>query len=113
MSFLHDIRSQSFRTRFVMFALSVTTTVSLVGVLWFDSLEHDMYVLLNSEEEYQTKFLAAKQQVEQPTLLAYVGSGFENLQAAIYGLLNIEGDAEGAGEKDGGKVYLLPLSGER
>lgn len=113
MPLFHDIRSQPKHVRHIMFILSVMTAVSLVGVIWYGSFEHDLYVLLNSEKEYQEKFLAVKEQVQEPTLMAYIGESFQALQAGIYGLLNLQSDTPDAKNKGESKVHLLPLSGER
>lgn len=111
---LKDIQNQPQHIREIMFGLSVVTTVSLVGMLWFNSFQNDMYVLLNPEEANTEKFLA---QENQESLFGNLAGTFSDLGAA---LSDVFGSDEPAGQKDpvvektsADKVYLLPLSEEK
>ena len=111
---LKDIQNQPQHIREIMFGLSVVTTVSLVGMIWFSSFQNDMYALLNPEEANTEKFLA---QENQKSLFGNLAGTFSDLGAALSGIL---GSDEPPAQKDSGvekasadKVYLLPLSEEK
>ncbi len=111
---LKDIQNQPQHVREIMFGLSVVTTVSLVGMIWFHSFQNDMYVLLNPEEANTEKFLA---QENQKSLFGNLAGTFSDLGAALSGIL---GSDEPDPQKElrvektsADKVYLLPLSEEK
>ena len=111
MSFFEDIRKQPQHIREIMFGLCVTTTVSLVGMVWFNSFQKDMYALLNPEEVQQEKFLA---QENQKSLFGNLNKTLGDIKSTMTGFWGADGSGSKAGggvEKKGiNKVYLLPLS---
>jgi hypothetical protein len=76
MSLLEDIRKQPRHIREAMFALSVVTTVSLVGVLWFQSFEKTLYVTMNPEPQKQEQFFVERG-LNQPSLMGNIGGAFQ------------------------------------
>lgn len=108
---LKDIQSQPQYVREIMFGLSVITTVSLVGMIWFHSFQKDMYALLNPEEMNTQKFIA---QENQKSLFGNLSGTFSDLGAALSGILGSDKPAAqkqiGVEKASTDKVYLLPLS---
>ena len=114
MSFFEDVRKQPQHIREIMFGLCVVTTVSLVGMIWFNSFQEDMYALLNPEEAQQEKFLA---QENQKSLFGNLSKTLGDIKSTVSGFWGSEGPGGKAGsgvEKiETNKVYLLPLSEEK
>lgn len=115
MSILEEIRKQPQHIRETMFALSVITTLSLVGVVWYNSFQKDFYALLNPEEVLEEKNLAEK---DPESLFSDIGKSFTDVKAMFSGMLNggnedIKPAESGNRQKDNDRVYLLPLSGGR
>ena len=109
MALIHDIRNQPRHIRKLMFGLSVITTVSLVGMIWFNSFQNNMYALLNPAEENpdQSQFAQAPQ-VKSP--LASMKDAFKSAGASIMGLFGSEKDAEIQPTPFEGKARSFPLS---
>jgi hypothetical protein len=109
MSLLHEIRSQSRPVRMALWGLSVFTTLSIAGFLWFTSVERQMFMALHTDPEEQQTFLA-RQEERAPKPLAAMSKALGSLSARI-------GDFVGFSREEGfdrpdqqDKVYLLPLS---
>lgn len=107
-----------------MFGLSVVTTISLVGMVWYNSFEKNLYVLLNPGENADQRFLAENETV--PSLFGSMGQIGKDLKATFYNIFNLTGDdkkdlpagqagsvVESMKSNDSGKVYALPISEER
>src|SRR3989344_6802393 len=92
MSFLEELRRQPRHHREIMFGLSVVTTISLVGMVWYNSFEKNLFVLLNPEESKDQRFLAETQTV--PSLLGNISETGKNLKATFYDLFNLTNDDE-------------------
>lgn len=120
MSFLDDIRKQPRHHREIMFGLCVITTISLVGMVWYNSFEKNLYVLLNPGENADQRFLAENKAV--PSLLGNISQTGKDLKAAFYDIFssidrligndkkeNVEGDKN----IDSGRVYMLPVSDKK
>ncbi len=132
MSFLDDIRKQPRHHREIMFGLCVVTTISLVGMVWYNSFEKNLYVLLNPGENADQRFLATANSgtvAENKTtssLLGNISQTGKDLKAAFYNIFpSIGGSAFGGNltgndkkdnvientkVNDSGRVYTLPLS---
>lgn len=114
MSFLEDIKKQPQHIREIMFGLCVITTVSLVGMIWFNSFKRDTYALLNPEDVKQERLLA---QENQTSLFGNLSKTFKDISATIssfWGSDSFNSETEQGVEKsDTDKVYLLPLSEEK
>src|SRR3989344_3002114 len=116
MSFLDEIRKQPQHHREIMFGLCVVTTISLVGMVWYNSFQQNLYVLLNPGESIDQKFLAENKDV--PSLLGNIGQTGKDLKAAFYSIFSLGSNdnkdvPEEAGSienTDSGRVYMLPLS---
>jgi len=118
MSFLDDIRKQPQHHREIMFGLCVVTTISLVGMVWYNSFERNLYVLLNPEENADQRFLAEDKSV--PSLLGNISQTGKDLKATFYDIFSSIGGLTGNDEKDiiidnsksndSDKVYTLPVS---
>ena len=117
MSFLDEIRKQPQHHREIMFGLCVITTISLVGMVWYNSFEKNLYVLLNPGETTDQRNFAENKNV--PSLLGDIGRTGQDLKAAFLNILNLTGNdkkdniIENTKVNDSGRVYLLPLSGNK
>ena len=102
MSFLDELRKQPKHHRELMFGLCVVTTFSLVGMVWYNSFEKNLYVLLNPEEVTDQRNLAtanggapSKAGAENknvPSLLGDIGQTGKDLKASFYNIFNLTGD---------------------
>ena len=113
MSFLDEIRKQPQHHREIMFGLCVVTTISLVGMVWYNSFEKNLYVLLNSGENTDQRYLAENKAI--PSLLGDIGKTAQDLKASFYSILNLTGNDKNDIiieniNNDSGRVYTLPLS---
>ncbi len=114
MSFLDEIRKQPKHHREIMFGLCVVTTISLVGMVWYNSFEKNLYVLLNPGDTAGQRYLAENKNV--PSLLGDIGKTAQDLKAAFYNIFNLTGNDKkdnnigNTKPADSGRVYLLPLS---
>lgn len=114
MSFLEEIRRQPHHHREIMFGFCVVTTISLVGMVWYNSFEKNLYVLLNPGESTDQRYLAENKNV--PSLLGDIGETVKDLKASFYSILNLTGNdkkdimIDNTNANDSGKVYMLPLS---
>jgi hypothetical protein len=119
MSFLEEIRKQSHGVRQAIFFLSVIITVSIIGTVWFNSFQKDLYVTLNSEEEYEQKFYAQEDSGRKFPPLEWAGNGLVALRAGMYSLLDFNSsDASGGVDKKSiddreKRVYLFPISQDK
>lgn len=130
MSFFKDIKNQSQATREIMFGFSVIIAVSLAGVVWFNSFQKNMYVMLNPDKETEQKFFAGgnpkfanlydeKKTTDIPSLFSNIGQAGKDLKAAVLNILNVKDNneevtpqaASEAKETINAKAYLLPLAG--
>ena len=117
MSFLDDIRKQPQHHREIMFGLCVVTTISLVGMVWYNSFEKNLYVLLNPGDITDQRNLAENKNV--PSLLGDIGKTGQDLKAAFLNIFNLTGNDKKDNVIDGTKVseptrvYTLPLSEKR
>ena len=126
MSFLDEIRKQPKHHREIMFSLCVVTTVSLVGMVWYNSFEKNLYVLLNPGESANQKFLATAnggapqnavaENKTVPSLLGDIGKTGQDLKAAFLNIFNLTGNdkkdiiIENTTPNDSERVYTLPMS---
>lgn len=114
MSFLEEIRRQPQHHREIMFGLCVVTTISLVGMVWYNSFEKNLYVLLNPDENTDQRYLAENKNV--PSLLGDIGKTGQDLKATFYNIFNLNSNdgkeiiIENKKVNDSGKVYTLPTS---
>lgn len=121
MSFLDEIRRQPRHHREIMFGLCVVTTISLVGMVWFNSFEKNLYVLLNPGENADQRFLAENEESKTDlSLFGNIGQTGQELKATFYDIFYaIGGNLTGNNGKDviientnndSGRVYMLPVS---
>jgi hypothetical protein len=114
MSFLDEIRKQPRHHREIMFGFCVVTTVSLVGMVWYNSFQKNLYVLLNPGETTDQRNLAENKNV--PSLFGDLGKTGQDLKAAFYSIFNLTGNDKKDSITDTTKtaepvrVYALPLS---
>ena len=113
MSFLDEIRKQPRHHREIMFGLCVVTTISLVGMVWYNSFEKNLYVLLNPGENADQKYLAENKPI--PSLLGNISQTGKDLKAALYNIFNLTSNdkkenVESNNSIDSEKVYTLPMS---
>ncbi len=127
MSFLDEIRKQPRHHREIMFGLCVVTTISLVGMVWYNSFEKNLYALLNPGENADQRFLAEHK--TEPSLFGNIGQTGKDLKASFLGIFssiggsafggNLTGDEkndliiENTKANDSGRVYTLPLSDKK
>src|SRR3989338_2247046 len=118
MSFLDDIRKQPQHIREIMFGFSVVSTLSFVGMVWYQSFEKDMYALLNPEEAIAEKFLA-QQKDKELSILGNIGQAGRDLKAILFNALDVsnEGGENGVlevvNDSETNRAHLLPLSEEK
>ncbi len=97
-----------------MFGLCVVTTISLVGMVWYNSFQQNLYVLLNPGDTTDQRYLAGAKNV--PSLLGDIGKTGQDLKAAFYNIFNLtSGDKktniiDNAKISEPARVYTLPLS---
>ena len=100
-----------------MFGLCVVTTISLVGMVWYNSFEKNLFVLLNPEESKDQRFLAETQAI--PSLLGNISETGKNLKATFLSIFNLSSNdgkeiiIENMKVNDSGRVYMLPISGKK
>ena len=117
MSFLDEIRIQPRHHREIMFGLCVVTTISLVGMVWYNSFQQNLYALLNPGENIDQRYLAENKKV--PSLFGNIGQVGKDLKAAFYNIFNLTGNdqkdniIDNTKPNDSGRVYTLPLSGKK
>ena len=99
----------------MMFILSVVTTVSLVGLIWFRSFQKNLYVMLNPDQQQQEEFFATVDKNNDATsLFGYIGQTFKDTYQNAKSLIS----GESAGNDDNpsynrdvnNKVHVLPVS---
>ncbi len=119
MSLLHEIRRQPLHIRKLMFGLSVITTLSLGGMIWFHSFQSNMYALLNPGEvnpEDERFYADVEKKTQSPFVFlkdTFVGAG-----ASILGIFGRdgtteEGDVSSTPWPSSVKPRALPLSDPR
>lgn len=113
MSFLDDIRKQPRHHREIMFGLCVITTISLVGMVWYNSFEKNLYVLLNPGENADQRFLTENKTV--PSLFGNISQTGKDLKAAVYSIFDLTNNDKKESIEikkniNSGKVYMLPIS---
>ncbi len=95
-----------------MFAFSVVTALSVVGTIWFQSFQTNLYALLNPEQEAQKQDLA-----QAPGPLVMVGDMLSNLRAAVSSFLSGSGqegfDSNSRTGHNERRVYLFPIARDR
>ena len=116
MSFLEEIRKQPMYVREVMFGLCVIITISLIGIVWFQSFEEDIFVTLNPEPDKQEQFYASRAG-RTPIVYANITKALGNMRAALYDAMGFMGEYTSnvvqVGEEYKGEAYELPLSGDK
>ncbi len=124
MSFLDDIHKQPRHHREIMFGLCVVTTISLVGMVWYNSFQQNLYVLLNPGQDVGQRNLAQRKENE-PSMFGGVSQVGKDLKATFYNIFNLTsndkkglpdrqaGNMENTKVNDSGRVYTLPLSGKK
>ena len=114
MSFLDEIRKQPRHHREIMFGLCVITTISMVGMVWYNSFEKDLYVLLNPGENAEQRFLAENKTT--PSLLGNISQTGKDLKATLFNIFNLAGNdkndiiIDNTKANDSERVYTLPMS---
>jgi hypothetical protein len=114
MSFLDDLRRQPRHHREIMFGLCVLTSVSMVGMVWFNSFQKNLYVLLNPEDTTDQRYLADNKTA--PSLLGDIGQTGQDLKASFLSIFNLTGGnkkdtiIDNTTPNEPARVYTLPLS---
>ena len=117
MSFLNEIRKQPQHHREIMFGLCVVTTISLVGMVWYNSFQKNLYVLLNPGEGIDQRYLAENKNV--PSLFSDLGQTAKDLRASFFDILNLADNdkkdiiIDNNETNDLERIYKLPLSEKR
>src|SRR3972149_328687 len=110
MTLLQHIKRQPPMIRGIMFAFSVVTALSVVGTIWVQSFQTNLYALLNPEQEAQ------KQDLAQGPLVV-VGDMLSNLRAAVSSFLSGSGqegfDSNSRTGHNERRVYLFPIARDR
>src|SRR3989339_1394094 len=113
MSILDEIREQPEHIRKIMFGFCVITTISIVGVIWYRSLEKNLFALLNPDE------MANQPKYAQTSsgLFGDIGSTFKDLGGTIFNFIGVDNEDRNSDTQnnqnpvvENEKGYLLPLS---
>jgi hypothetical protein len=88
MSLIRDIKQQPRSLRVVMFGLSIITTLSLVGLIWVNSVQKDLYALLNTPTPDANADQLADEEDDVRSPLAFVKDAFQGTANSIFGLLS-------------------------
>ena len=99
-----------------MFGMSLVITISLVGMVWFNSFETKLYVMMGNQPPGAETTYLAKSEENIPSLFASISGIFGNMKAAIVELMGFFGEVKNTPEDSNdanGKVYEFPLSGEK
>ncbi|MDP2648196.1 MAG: hypothetical protein Q8P35_03080 [Candidatus Yanofskybacteria bacterium] len=109
MSLLEDIRKQPRTVREIMFGLSVIATLSLVGAIWFQSFERNIYALMNPDSQIEERYAV---EVDKKSPLAFLGSAIEGLRAMIGSLFGNDEPSIPPNQSDNRQTdpQTLPLS---
>ncbi|HYU64676.1 MAG TPA: hypothetical protein VEK36_00195 [Candidatus Paceibacterota bacterium] len=110
-SLLEEIRKQPKIVREIMFGLSVVTAVAIVGAVWFRSFEHNLYALMNPDQQTEEKYVAQQEELKTP--LAFLGKAVESLRAMIANFFNATDVAKPENKilnNNTGEPRPLPLS---
>jgi len=96
-----------------MFGLCVVTTISLVGMVWYNSFQQNLYALLNPGENANQRYLAENKNT--PSLFGDIGKTAQDLKASFLSIFNLTGSDKKDiiienTNNDSGRVYTLPLS---
>ncbi|KKR08628.1 MAG: hypothetical protein UT43_C0018G0009 [Parcubacteria group bacterium GW2011_GWC1_39_29] len=116
MSILEEIRQQPKHIREIMFGFCVIATVSIIGLVWYRSLEKNLFVLLNpSDTTNQNQYAQTNS-----GLFGDIGSTFKDLGGTIFGFMGIDNEDRNPDIQnnqnpmvENEKGYLLPLSGQK
>ena len=111
-TFIKEIQKQDRSVREFMFALSIITSFSLVGMIWFSSFQKNMYAILNEAPEEETKFFA---QEESKNLFGYFKETYKDGKALIGNLFSRDSSESNdiqvqREEPNQNEVHVLPVS---
>ncbi len=112
MKWLNDIRKQPERLRKVLLAFATVIVVLVAGTFWVNKLRQDMFVFLNPDPEDQQAFFEARSEL-QPRPFAFVGQGWDKLQATIGELFGQTTPSPTPRPPIKGDPHLLPLPESR
>ena len=105
-----------------MFSLCVVTTISLVGMVWYQSFQTKLYVLMDrqppqSEEApaYAANSNNSAANSSAPSLFASLSGVVGNVKAMALDLFHVFDNKNNNtdGEIINGKPHVLPLSGDK
>lgn len=107
------IRQQPRHVREILFALSVITTISLVGIIWINSLKKNLYVMLNPKEAQEDQRFVENN--SNPSLFSGLFKGFSDLKAEIGGVFGggNAGIVSPSPTPDDRTARPLPVSGNK
>lgn len=78
-SLIREIRNQPDHIRELIAGLCTVVIASLVALVWFNSFKHDVFVLLNPDQQTDNRFLAS----DSTSLFGYIGKAFSDGKAQI------------------------------
>lgn len=117
MSFLKDIRKQPEHIRKIMFGLSVITTFSFVGIIWFNSLQKTLVALMNTDSTTEKKLAENN---DGTSLFGNIGQSFIDLTKSMRATIgNVFNKQENIDMKEDtkydvqGSAHPLPLSDKK
>lgn len=109
MSLIQEIHKQHHGVRYALFGFSAVITLSLVGFVWFRSIQEDMFMAVHDDPAEREEFLAKRDQ-DTPNPFAAIGKGLSSLTANIGSLLGFDTSEGFDTQEQDDKVYMLPLS---
>jgi hypothetical protein len=85
-------------------------------MVWYNSFQQNLYVLLNPGETTDQRNLADNKNT--PSLLGNIGKTAQDLKASFSSIFNLinndkKEDVESDKKTNSEKVYMLPLSGKK
>ncbi|KKT28027.1 MAG: hypothetical protein A3G02_01925 [Candidatus Yanofskybacteria bacterium RIFCSPLOWO2_12_FULL_44_13b] len=115
MSFLKEIRKQPEHIRKLMFGLSIITTLSFMGIIWFNSFQKTLIALMDTEIESGQNIA---QNADSRSLFGNIGQSFldltKSMKATIGGFLDDESGSVDVKENTEPNIqssaHPLPLS---
>jgi hypothetical protein len=113
MKLIDEMQSQHPLVRQAMYWLAVTTTLGIIGLFWFTSLEKQLYFASHPDEKERQQFVQERQ-ARSPQPLAAIGKFFGSMTASIGSFIGFDSskgfDRAGSSDHNHDAVHLLPLS---
>lgn len=112
MSFIQEIHNQKLVVRYALFGFSSVLVISFIGLLWFTSMQRDIFMATHNDPTERQAFLDS-QESRMPKPLAAIGRATHIFTANIGSLIGWD-SSKGFDKTDAVDhdqvAYPLPLS---